>query len=265
MTHIATDFPEIQSTETSSSVSLPQRVWADLIKSSIYAAAENHHREMLCGVLLEVEESVVRMVATNSHRMAIVETDGEQVAVEGDFQRAILPKKSLQEMQRLIGDSEAPLSLSFQGDSHVSFQLEKNNINFTSNLIEGEYPAYRTVIPANNPHVLKVNKDALSQAISNAVIIQKSPPRTVELSLESDSMKVSASNFEGEVSELSLDSSFDGEAVVMSFNEEYVQSALKTHKEELIEIKIGAANSSILIFEDIDGVRRNSIVMPLNS
>lgn len=266
LTQRAIDFPEIQEPkDTSSVLSLPQNVWADLIKSSMYAAAENHHREMLCGVLLEVEESTIRMVATNGHRMSIAETESSQ-ATQGDFKQAILPKKSLQEMQRLVRvDSDELLSLSFQGDSHVSFKLDKNNISFTSNLIDGDYPQYQAVIPQDNQHTLRVNKDALGRAISNAVIIQKSPPRTVEFRMDRDSMQISSSNLEGEVSEMMLDASFDGEEhMEMSFNEEYIQSALKSFKEEFVEIKIGLPNGSVLMNEKSLGVSRSCVVMPLN-
>lgn len=266
LTHQAIDFPEIQEPkEAVNTLSLPQKVWVDMISSTIYAAAENHHKETLCGVLLEVEKSTVRMVATNGHRMAIVETENEQ-ATQSRFKQAILPRKSLQEMQRLIADSDEMLSLSFQGDSHVSFQLEKNHISFTSNLIEGEYPDYRQAISNEEVAILRVNKEEFSKGIANAVIIQKSPPRTVEIIIDKQEVILSSGNYEGEESRIMLDASFDGEEKMeMSFNEEYLQSALRSLTSDTVAINIGTSHSSILIREQSDNIVRTSLVMPLNA
>jgi DNA polymerase-3 subunit beta len=265
LTQQAVDFPEIEDPEISSTLSLPQKVWLDLIKSSIFAVSESDHREALCGLLLEVEGSTVRFVGTNGHRLAIAQTQSDQ-ALEGDFKKAILPKKSVQEMQRLFSDSDEPLSLSFQGDTHVFFKLTNNNITFTSNLIEGDYPTYQAVIPTNNPNTLKVNKEALNQAITNAVIIQKTPPRTVEFMIQDDSITVSSNTYEGENSRMLVNASFDGkENIEMSFNEEYIHAALKSFEQEMVDIKIGSSNGSILIDEEGETINRQSVIMPLNN
>lgn len=262
----AEDFPELKDPESSTHISLSQKVWRNLIGSTIYSVAERDHREALRGLLLGVGDSTICLVGTDGHRLAIAETEiVKDKVIEGTgLKKAILPRKSVIEMQRLFADNDTELTLSFSGKSHVSFQLEQNHIIFTSNLIEADYPEYANVLPKNNNKTLIVNRSELINNISNVTFIQREEPRTILMMIQEKEVSVCCRNFEGEEAEIKMVAKFNGDKIQMAFNAKYLKDALQSLESEQAHISIGESTSSVEIKESSKIIKRHYVIMPLN-
>ena len=260
----AVDFPELQQTDFSSHVTLPQKIWKELIRSTLFAVQDRQQpREALKGLLLEVKEDKLRLLGTDGHRLCIAQTTLIDSVLSGEaFREVILPKKSVIEMLRLFTDSEDMLTLSFSGRSHVSFKLVHNNITFTSNLIEADFPNVNDFIPFENEVTLVTDRQELIEKIGSVVVIQKEKPRTVLLVLEENHINICCSNFEGEDAELSMPADYSGENMQMAFNEQYFKESLATLTNTEVTMKLSDAKGSVFIRENGD-VERLFVIMPL--
>src|SRR5688572_2502318 len=132
------------------------------LKQVVTAASSDDARPILTGVLLAAEEGGLRLVATDSYRLAVRDLPGTVVLSEG--QQVLVPSRALSELARVLaGADNVELRL---GERDASFQV--GTIRLTTRLIEGEFPNYRGLIPASYPNRLTVGREALLEEIGRA-------------------------------------------------------------------------------------------------
>src|SRR5205807_8712573 len=133
--------------------------FAEALRQVVRAASTDDARPMLTGVLLAAEEGGLRLVATDSYRLAVRDLPGATVLREG--QRVLVPAKALAELQRLLaGAEQVVLRLA---DHDAGFEL--GSIRLTTRLIESEFPNYRQLIPSSYPNRLRVAREAFLDAL----------------------------------------------------------------------------------------------------
>ena len=138
------EFPNIEDADGSQELSVPRGTLKHLIESTSFAMAQQDVRYYLNGMLLEIQSNLLRTVATDGHRLAMCSRPVE-VAVS-QAQKLIVPRKGILELSRLLDDSDEPVSLTL-GATHV--RAHTGDFTFTSKLIDGKFPDYGRVIPAN--------------------------------------------------------------------------------------------------------------------
>lgn len=241
-----------------------QKEFRRLLAQTQFAMALQDVRYYLNGLLLLVDASDLRAVATDGHRLAYasmpLDDAPEGLRAEGaGRQELILPRKTVIELNRLLADSEEALSIEML-PSQIRFQF--GNISLISKLIDGRFPDYERVIPASLRNVVSVSRTVLLQAMVRAAILTNEKFRGVRLMLADGSLKIIAANAEQEEAQEEIEVDYDGEALDVGFNVAYLLDVLNNRSEESIEWGFNDASSSALL--TIPGNDRfRYVVMPM--
>lgn len=236
------DFPRLTAPEGESArIELPQKLLKALFALVQYAMAQQDIRYYLNGLLMLIDAGELRLVATDGHRLALA----THAVASQDIarQEVILPRKTILELSKLLADSDDP----------VAIELSANQARFTfgdivliSKLVDGKFPDYQRVIPAQQPKKLQLGRVPLQQALQRASILTSDKFRGVRWVLTSGSLKISCSNTEQEEAQEELDVGYSGEALDIGFNVSYLLDVLNNLDVEEIECALGDANSSAL-------------------
>lgn len=209
------DFPVIAD-PTSDPVVLPVDTMTDALRQVVRAASTDESRQQLTGVLIVAEEDAVRMVATDSYRLAVRDIDKGTLLQTG--QQVLVPARALNEVQRLLsGATELRV---FLGERDAVFEV--GDVRLTTRLIASDYPNYRNLLPSSYPNVVTVGREALLDALRRARLLAQGGTTPVRLQLESDHIRLQAVTTDvGEATEL-IDASYEGEAMTVAFNPDYL-------------------------------------------
>lgn len=253
----ASEFPSVEEISGTRRFGIEQRQLKLLIERTHFSMAQQDVRYYLNGLMFEMEAQRLRSVATDGHRLALCElalTTGE-----GEIQQVIVPRKGIQELVRLLEDSEAVADVEV-GSNHLRVQLP--GLRFTSKLIDGRFPEYQRVIPKGADNILTATRDELKQALVRTSILSNEKYRGVRLQLSGDRLRILAHNPEQEEAEEELGIKYEGDELEIGFNVTYLLDALNAVGAEQVTIALSDANSSCLIQEP-GGGECKYVVMPM--
>jgi DNA polymerase III subunit beta len=253
----AEEYPTIAQAEFGADFTLPAATLKYLFSMVHFAMAAQDIRYYLNGMLLVVEGSLVRAVATDGHRLALceVQKDGEATAkVE-----AIIPRKTILELMRLLPDSDEAVRVQM-AVNQVKFQF--GAIELISKLVEGKFPDFSKVIPSNNTRVFKVNREELMAALHRAAILTTDKFKGVRCVLAGGALKITSTNADQEDAQEELEIGYDGEGLDIGFNVTYLLDVLGNLKNEEVRFSLGDALGSALITMP-DSDRFKYVVMPM--
>ncbi len=203
---------------------------AEGLKQVVRAASTDESRPILTGVLLAAEGQGLRMVSTDSYRLAVRDLPGTTALAEG--QTVLVPSRALNELARALqDDTDVTLVL---GERDASFTV--GDLHLTTRLIEGEFPNYRGLIPSAQPNRLHVDRQALLDAVRRVRLMarENSP---VRLTMSQGLLELRAVTLDvGEASE-QLDAEYDGEELTVAFNPEYLVDGLEVTPGEQVSLE----------------------------
>jgi DNA polymerase III subunit beta len=236
----AAEFPVVEEINAAQTVSLPQGEFRRLIDKTHFSMAQQDVRYYLNGLLLETQESALRAVATDGHRLALCEMALPSPAKAG---QVIVPRKGVLELQRILG-TEGNVELAI-GTNHVRVQI--GDIRLTSKLIDGRFPEYGRVIPAMPAKLVQADRELLRQALQRTAILSNEKYRGIRLAMRTDLLIIQAHNPEQEEAEDQVEVVYAGDEVEIGFNVNYLLDALSAIEGDKVEIGLTDANSSCLI------------------
>lgn len=237
----ARDFPTVEDMTGEHSLVVNQADLRWLIEKTQFSMAQQDVRYYLNGLLLETEGKQLRAVATDGHRLALAEID--LAGDSGKNEQVIVPRKGILELNRLLdGDGELSVVL---GSNHV--RVESEGVQLTSKLIDGRFPDYERVIPSKAPNVIKADREVLRHALQRTGILSNEKYRGVRLELESGCVTISANNPDHEEATETVEIDYQGEAMEIGFNVNYLLEALGGADSEQVELHVTDGNSSCLI------------------
>jgi len=252
----AADFPTIEEIGAKQTLRLTRADLRQLVEKTHFSMAQQDVRYYLNGLLLETERKKLRAVATDGHRLALSETDLIGAATRDE--QLIVPRKGVLELSRLLdGDGEVQLAL---GANHIRVHLD--GIRLTSKLIDGRFPEYGRVVPAQPRNVLKADRSLLRQALQRTAILSNEKYRGVRLELSPNSVVLQANNPEQEEAVETLEVEYGGDAMEIGFNVNYLLDALAAVDSDQVELGVSDANSSCLIREP-GSDKTKFVVMPM--
>jgi DNA polymerase-3 subunit beta len=252
----ATEFPLVDDINAQQTVEVSQAEFRRLIDKTHFSMAQQDVRYYLNGMLLETEAKSLRADATDGHRLAICET--ELAARVKTAQQVIVPRKGVLELQRILA-AEGTIELAV-GTNHVRAQI--GDIRFTSKLIDGRFPEYGRVIPANPTKIVEADRESLRQALQRTAILSNEKYRGVRLTVKPDLLTIQAHNPEQEEAEDQIEVSYKGDEVEIGFNVNYLLDALAAIETEKVEIGLTDANSSCLV-RGAGVAQTRYVVMPM--
>jgi len=253
----AQDFPQIDEEDSTERVEVPESTLKELIERTAFAMAQQDVRYFLNGLLFDLSEDGLRCVATDGHRLAVCEA-----ALDAPVQQKrqlILPRKGVQELQRLLEGGNRILTLEL-GRTHL--RVKRDDVSFTSKLIDGKFPDYTAVIPIGANQEIRVDRDTLRAALQRAAILSNEKYHGVRIEISPGQLRIQSHNPEQEeaLEEIEADTRVDGLSV--GFNVNYLLDALNALRGEQALLLLRDANSSALVRE-IESEQSRHVVMPL--
>jgi DNA polymerase III subunit beta len=237
----ASEFPQIEDIRAQRTVSIAQPTLKRLLDKTHFSMAQQDVRYYLNGMLLESDGNTLRTVATDGHRLAFCEASLDADA--GSMHQVIVPRKGVLELQRLLG-GEGTVQLAV-GSSHV--RAEIGDIRFTSKLIDGRFPEYGRVIPANPTRRVTADRDLLRAALQRAAILSNEKYRGIRLAVKTGLLTLQAHNPEQEEAEEELEVAYTGEEMEIGFNVNYLLDALAALEAGEVDVGLTDANNSCLL------------------
>jgi len=253
----ASDFPNVEDGRSDLQFTCAQKEIKRLIDRTSFAMAQQDVRYYLNGMLWEVTQNQLRVVATDGHRLAMCT---RQVDVEcADKTQAILPRKGVVELARLLDNPEAAIEIKL-GSNHIRVTTE--DFTFTSKLVDGKFPDYDRVLPQGGDKLVFGSRTELKQAFSRTAILSNEKYRGVRLILAQGVMTIVANNPEQEEAEEQVSVDYNGDNLEVGFNVSYLQDVCTVLDGDTIKFTLADANSSALV-EESDGGDSIYVVMPM--
>lgn len=253
----ATDFPNVEDMAGNLRFSCAQQEIKRLIERTAFAMAQQDVRYYLNGMLWEVRQDQLRVVATDGHRMAM-STRAISVTA-ADTTQAILPRKGVLELSRLLDDSTAQVEVVLSSN-HI--RVTSAEYTFTSKLVDGKFPEYERVLPRGGNKVVIGSRVELKQAFARTAILSNEKYRGVRLLLSEGLLTIVANNPEQEEAEEQVVVDYSGDSLEVGFNVSYLQDVANVINNENIKITLSDANSSALLEEPENG-DSVYVVMPM--
>ncbi len=202
-------------------VTIDAASFSEALRQVIPAASKDDARPILTGILLAAEGEGVRLVATDSYRLAVRDLPAERILAAEE--RVLIPARGLSEVQRLLGSGSLRVLLS---DRDASFHL--SNARVTTRLIEGQFPNYRQLLPSSYPNHLTVSREGLLDAVRRVRLVTQGRENTpVRLSLSVSGIELDVQAHEvGQAHEI-IEGKYEGEEMVVAFNPDFLIDGLQ--------------------------------------
>jgi DNA polymerase-3 subunit beta len=255
------DFPDLAAGEMSHKFSVPAADLKRLIDKTQFAISTEETRYYLNGIYLHAAGSAkaatLRAVATDGHRLAQVELPLPEGAT--GMPGIIVPRKTVAEVQRLIetGEGEVLIELSA---GKIRFSI--GNVVLTSKLIDGTFPDYGRVIPANNDKSLIVDKKDFEAAVDRVSTVSSERGRAVKLSITSGRLVLSVTNPDSGSATEELEVEYESEALDIGFNSRYLLDIAAQIEGEVAVLKLADPGSPTLV-QDKDAKGALYVLMPM--
>jgi DNA polymerase-3 subunit beta len=203
--------------ENSVRLSMPADVLASGISASLFAAADDEIRPVMCGIYFDLTPESVTMVASDGHKLSRCRDFSVKGAEKSAF---ILPKKPANLLKNLLAKESGNETMIEFDDRFAVFSLE--NYKLVCRLIEGRYPNYNSVIPQNNPRKITADRAAMLGALRRVALFS-SQVSLVKLHLQEGSMVISAQNNDfSTFAEESLVCSYEGAPMNIGFSASFL-------------------------------------------
>ena len=263
------DFPALPEPTGTDSVSLSCEALREMVTKTQFAVTGEDTRYFLNGALLVLTGMSMSLVATDGHRLALVSArrDGAARAddittVEDDEEsRVILPKKTLWELARLLGEGHDTV-LYERGENHLFFNIGGRQL--VSRVLDAQFPAYERVIPKGNDKRVEFERDRLTSAIKRVALLSSERSRAVKLQIDAGQVEISSSSPEvGEASEV-LSVEYTDAAVAICFNAQYLLDFLAVADSESVALEFkDEMSQAVLSPLSTEGCDYTYVIMPM--
>lgn len=261
----AEEFPKIMDDEAVGFLRMDGAMLSGMIKKTFFAMSTDESRVNLNGVFLKAEKEseegvvVLRMIATDGHRLSIAGADpkAEQVV---DLERGmIIPRKGIAEVRRLVEDKEGPVELGVRKGMCV---LKKDGVILKVSLIDAEYPDYKRVVPKDKGTLVELERDPVLHALRRMSVMASDRYNGVRIKFQSDKMVLNSINPDvGEASD-EIDIHYQEGEIEVGFNVRYLLDAIEAVDEEKFSLEIRSGLRPAVV-KPVQDPGYMCIVMPL--
>jgi DNA polymerase III subunit beta len=259
------NFPGLPVFPSAGAIKIPAAVLRSMIAKTGFAIANEESRYTLNGALMVLKPESITMVATDGHRLAHIERAGEKFdGVSGEM-KTLIPKKAMDELKTLLdgGADKDVETIDFAKDESTLFFRVGPRL-LTSRQLTGQFPNYEAVLPKEITKSIMVQGDELGAAISRVAQFADERSRAVRLKLEKGELKLSASSTETGESEDSLEVAYNGDALSIGFNAQYLLDFLKAVGSGEVKLELKDAQSAgQLRPAESEDYKYRYIVMPM--
>lgn len=257
------NFPALPALEAAL-VEIPARDLVGLINKTIFSVAEEEVRFALNGALLLVKPLSLTMVSTDGHRLAHVEKQANFDHLSSEIS-ALIPKKALAELQRLLSEAGEEDTVSFGKDeTHLFFQLGKRLL--VSRMITGQFPNYEAVLPKDNHQSVVLDREEFITAIRRVALLADNKSHTVQLLLDNNKLEIRSSNSDLGEARDELNTDYSAGKISIGFNCQYLLDFLSATDDPSISLDFKDDDSAgQLRPATAEDYRYRYVVMPMRT
>jgi DNA polymerase III subunit beta len=260
------EFPTLPEGTGADSVTLPRDIMRQMIARTQFAITGEDTRYFLNGALFVLGADAMSLVATDGHRLALVRVPREKSkgrnagSDEGDV-KVILPRKTLLELARLLGEGENDIRYE-RGENHLFFEVGDRVL--ISRVIDGQFPAYERVIPRGNDKQVEFERDRLTSAVRRVALLSNERSRAVKFAIENGKVEVASSSPEvGEARE-QLVVDYGGPSVQICFNAQYVLDFLNVVETDGVALEFkDEMSQAVMKPVGAEGYDYTYVIMPM--
>ena len=255
------DFPTVPKVEAKKGVSFPLDLWKRLTRKVLYAVSAEETRFQLMGALLKDKGKEFELVATDGHRLALIDFPKEDA--KATLPNVLIPKKALAEILKMDGGEDARVEIR-HSENHLLFTV--GNRQLIARLLDVNFPDYEKILSKSNDRVATVPAAASQAAIRRVALFSSERSRGVKLTFEKNLLTVASASQElGEGTE-TLDVEFDGEPLSIGLNAQYLLEFLEEAESANVRLELKDENTQCICQPEggIDGASRYTyVVMPM--
>ena len=260
----AGEFPPIPESSGSPTISVPSAALKRSLGRVAIVAATDDSRPVLMGVKVEIDKSGITLAAADGFRLAV---DRVEISSTEDLDSAaIVPGKTMLELERLIDDSnQSTIQISIsEASNQILFNLE--NIQVVSQLIQGQFPDYEKLIPNSSSTQSLVDRKAFMESIKAASIFARDGSGIIKLIMDKSSKKISILSNAEEIGDLEndIDADINGDESKVAFNSRFLQDVVGVLGSDVIKIDSSSPSSPGVFTEKSDGNSNyRHVIMPM--
>lgn len=236
----SSDYPSLPSINEDISVEVPQNLLKNMIKGASFAIAQDETRPILQGILFEVKNRELNLVALDGYRLAV---RNELLDVDNNIE-VVIPGKTLNEVSKILEDNNDIVKITFT-NNHILFNI--NNTKIISRLLDGKFVNYVSLLPQEYKLLVNVKKQELQQGIERASLMAKDGnSNLIRLDVQEDILVITSNSQLGKVRE-EVNINLQGEGVQIAFNSRYLLDVLKNMEDDDVVIEMTSSVSPCVI------------------
>jgi len=273
------DFPTLPEGGAAPSATLPRSGLKEMVAKTQFAITGEDTRYFLNGALFVLYPESMSLVATDGHRLALVTVPRNGTTDQGggapakrdrstatgskdvEEVRAILPKKTLGELGRLLAEGDGDIRYE-RGENHLFFDVGGRLL--ISRMIDGQFPAYERVIPKGNDKHIEFERDRLTNAVKRVALLSNERSRAVKFQIDRGKVDVTSSSPDlGEAHE-TLPVDYSGEAMQICFNAQYVLDFLSAGATDIVSLELkDEVSQAVMKPVGAEGYEYTYVIMPM--
>ncbi len=266
----AQEFPELpainpETTDGASLHHLPANALIEGLRGSLFATSADETKQVLTGVHLTLKADTLEFAATDGHRLAVVETEYENPDTDVDSQLEVtVPSKALRELERMLAHSSAndePVALFFDQGQVV---FEWQNQRLTSRTLEGQYPAYRQLIPRQFEREITLERKQLLSTLERIAVFADQKNNIVKVNIDGAAGEMTLSVEAQDVGsgKETIPAQISGDDILIAFNIKYLMEGLKSLPSADILMQVNQPLTPV-IFTPLGGIKMTYLAMPV--
>lgn len=263
----ADEFPELPQIKQGLAIQLSAEALTEGLGGSLFATSSDETKQVLTGVHLTMQQDSVEFAATDGHRLAVVQTTNqdteEETETEDQALEFTLPARALRELERMVGmrQSSEAVSLQFE-QGQIVFQGGEHRL--TSRTLEGQYPAYRQLIPQQFKRQITIDRRQLLSAVERIAVLADQKNNIVKFSIDYDGQELSISVEAQDVGSgrESMPAQVSGESLDIAFNVKYLIDGLKALSTSEIQMQMNTADTPVIL-TPLGGLKMTYLIMPV--
>ncbi len=252
----ATEFPTIPEVEKSKSIKVNAKNFAEMIDTTIFSVATEDIRPILTGELIEIEDSVINLVAIDglrvAHAFASYSLPSEKISM-------VVPSRSLIEISKIISENDGEITI-YTTDKHLL--VESNNLTIVTRLLDGEFMPYKKFFNESYSSKIVVDRAILLNSLERAMLVSRENVRTpVKFSITDNNLKITSNSEKGNsLDEINIDTT--GEELEIAFNPRFLIDVLKTLDTEQLTMHFTTSLNPCII-KGVGDEYKRYLVVPL--
>ena len=257
------EFPYFPRVTEDSFITLNTAILREMIEKISYAICHDETKYNLNGVFVKALEdqnkNILRMVATDGHRLSIVERQFSGVIGRELGKGTIFPKKGISELKKMAEEEDGELLLGFMDNNAV---VKRGNTTVVMRLVDGEFPDYTKVVPQNNDKSVRVDREVLLHSLKRMAILSSEKFKGIKFEIRTGLMEISSSNPElGEARE-EVEIAYEAAPINSRFNARYLVDVLSVLVEPEVEL-LFRDELSPAIMRPAEDSSFTSVIMPM--